>query len=92
MTFTVTLSNASSQTVTVNFATANGTAVAGSDYTARSGTLTFSPGSTTQTVAITITGDSTRESSETLFLNLSGASATATIADAQGMGTIIDND
>jgi large repetitive protein len=92
MTFTVSLSNASSQTVTVNFATANGTAIAGNDYTARNGTLTFNPGTTTQTVAVTITGDFTRESSETLFLNLSGASATATIADAQGVGTIIDND
>ena len=91
MTFTVTLSNASSQTVTVNFATANGTAIAGSDYTAQNGTVTFSPGTTTQTVAITITGDLTGESSETLFLNLSGASA-ATIADAQGVGTIVDND
>ena len=54
MTFTVTLSNASSQNVTVNFATANGTATAGSDYTARIGTLTFTPGTTTQTVAITV--------------------------------------
>ena len=87
MTFTVTLSNASSQTVTVNFATANGTATAGSDYTARSGTLTFSPGTTTQTVAITIAGDFTSEANETLFLNLSGVSGTATIADAQGVGT-----
>ena len=92
MTFTVTLSNASSQNVTVNFATANGTASAGSDYTARIGTLTFTPGTTTQTVAITVSGDRSPEANETLFLNLSGVTGTATIADAQGVGTINNND
>ena len=90
-TFTVTLSGASSQQVTVNFATANGTATAGSDYTARTGTLTFAPGTTTQTVQVTITGDFSDEPSETFFLNLSGATV-VTIADNQGVGTIIDND
>jgi len=92
LTFTVTLSNSSSQSVSVNFATANGTATAGSDYTARSGTLTFSPGTTTQTIAITVAGDLVREANETLFLNLSGVSGPATIADAQGVGTINNND
>ena len=87
MTFRVTLSNASSENVTVNFATADGTASAGSDYTARIGTLTFTPGTTTQTVAITVTGDRSPEANETLFLNLSGLTGTATIADAQGVGT-----
>ena len=52
---TVTLSAASSQTVTVKYATANGTAVAGSDYTATSGTLTFNPGETSQTINVPIT-------------------------------------
>ena len=50
--FAVTLSTASGRAVTVNYATANATAVAPSDYTSRSGTLTFAPGTTTQTVAI----------------------------------------
>jgi chitinase len=90
-TFTVTLSGASSQQVTVNFATANGTATAGSDYTARTGTLTFAPGTTTQTVQVTITGDFSDEPSETFFLNLNGATV-VTIADNQGLGTIVDND
>jgi uncharacterized membrane protein YciS (DUF1049 family) len=89
--FTVTLSAASGQTVTVNYATANGTATAGSDYVARSGTLTFIAGTTTQTIPVTINGDTTREANETFFVNLSGAS-NATIADNQGLGTIVNND
>jgi len=89
--FTVTLSAASGQTVTVNYATANGTATAGSDYAARSGSLTFNPGTTTQTIPIAINGDTTRESNETYFVNLSGAT-NATIADNQGVGTIVNND
>jgi hypothetical protein len=91
MTFTVTLSSASSQTVTVNYATANGTATAGSDYTTTSGTLSFSPGQTSHTVSVTTLGDFTPEANETFFVNLSNPT-NATIADAQGLGTIQDND
>jgi hypothetical protein len=90
-TFTVTLSAASGQTVTVNFATANFTASAPSDYVARSGTLTFAAGTTTQTIAITINGDTSDESNETYRVNLSGAT-NATISDSQGTGTIVNND
>jgi hypothetical protein len=90
-TFTVTLSAASGQTVTVNYGTANNSATAGSDYTATSGTLTFAPGVTTQTITVAITNDTLTEASETFFVNLSGAT-NATIADAQGQATIIDND
>jgi hypothetical protein len=90
-TFTVTLSAASASTVTVNFATADGTATAGSDYTATSGVLTFTPGQTTQTVTVSVLGDTTVEPSETFFVNLSGAS-NATIAAGQGTGTIINDD
>jgi hypothetical protein len=90
-TFTVTLSAASGQTVTVNFATANGTATAGSDYVARTGTLTFAAGVTTQTIAVTVNGDTTAEANETFVVNLSGAT-NATIADTQGVGTINNND
>jgi hypothetical protein len=89
--FTVSLSQASSETVTVYYATADGTATAGSDYTAQTGILTFTPGSTTQTIAIGILGDSLPESNETFWLNLSGAT-NAVITDSQGMGTIIDDD
>ena len=60
-TFNVLLSPASSQTVTVNYATANNTATAGSDYVAASGTLTFAPGQQSQPVSITINGDTNVE-------------------------------
>jgi len=91
LSFTVSLSAASGQTVTVNYATADGTATAGSDYTAASGTLTFSPGTTSRTVNVTVLGDSVPEADETLFVNLSNPTL-ATLADAQGIGTIVDND
>jgi hypothetical protein len=89
--FTVTLSAASASTVTVNFATADGTASAGSDYTATSGVVTFNPGVTTQTVTVNVTGDTTPEANETFVVNLSGA-ANATLATASGTGTIVNDD
>ena len=85
-------STVSGRTVTVNDATGNNTsAVAGSDFTATSGTLTFAPGTTSQTISVPVLGDVLNESNETFRVNLSGATA-ATIADNQGVGTIIDND
>lgn len=90
-TFTVSLSAASIQTVTVNYATANNTAIAGSDYTSLSGTLTFAPGVTSQTVTVFVNGDTTLESNETFFVNLSAAT-NATVTDAQGLGTIVEDD
>ncbi|UAY74695.1 putative Ig domain-containing protein [Pseudoxanthomonas sp. X-1] len=90
-TFTVGLSAASGQTVTVNYATADGTANAGSDYVARSGTLTFAPGTTAQTVSVTINGDTAVEPDETFTVALSGAS-NASIARATGIGTILNDD
>jgi hypothetical protein len=89
--FTVTLSNASSQTVTVNYATADGTATAGSDYSAASGSVIFDPGQTSKPVSVTVNGDTTFEASETFNVNLSGAT-NATIADSQGVGTITNDD
>src|SRR5439155_864700 len=80
--FTVTLSNVSSQTVTVAYATANGTATAGSDYTATSGTLSFSPGATSRQITVNVTGDTTFEDNETFYVNLSNATH-ATIGDSQ---------
>lgn len=91
LSFTVTLSAASAQTVTVNFATADGTATAGSDYSAASGVVTFAPGSTSQLIAVTINGDTGVEAGETFVVNLSGA-ANATIASGQGTGTILNDD
>ena len=64
------------------YATANGTAIAGSDYTAVSGSLTFAPGETTKTVTVAVLGDTVAEADETFVVNLSGAGG-ATIADAR---------
>ena len=89
-TFTVTLSASVASTVTVNYATANGTATAGQDYNTTSGVLSFTPGVTTQTVNVTVLHDTLDEASETFFVNLSGASIN--IGDGQGLGTITDND
>jgi len=90
-TFTVLLSNASGQTVTVSYATADHTATAGSDYQSTSGSLTFSPGETSKTIAVTINGDTTFEPGETFFVNLSSPT-NASISDNQGNGTITNDD
>ena len=91
-TFTVTLSPASTGTVTVKYATANGTATAGSDYTPIPATLlTFSPGQTSKQVTVKVTGDTTREANETFFVNLSAAKG-ATLFDGQGKGTLLNDD
>ena len=89
--FTVSLSNASSQTITVNFATTNNTATAGSDYVAASSTLTFTSGQISQPLNVTVNGDTTFESNESFNVNLSSAT-NATIADGQGVGTITNDD
>ena len=88
---TVTLSAVSGRTVTVNYATANGTATAPADYTATSGTLTFAPGVTTRTIAVAVVSDTLDENNETVAVNLSGA-VSATISDSQGIVTITDDD
>src|SRR5262249_10690037 len=90
--FTLSLSVPTTQQVTVNFATANGTATAGSDYTARSGAVTFAPGVTAQTVSVAVTGDTLVESDETFKLLLSspvngrGGEAAGAGEDPQGGG------
>ncbi len=89
--FTVALSKAFDKTVTVNYATANGTATAGQDYTAASGTVTFAPGVLSQQVTVAVTGDTAVESDETLTVTLSGPT-NATLATAAATGTIVNND
>ena len=89
--FTATLSKASATAVTVKYATSNGTATAGQDYTAGSGTITFAPGVTSQTVNVAVTGDTTVEPTETLTVTLSTPSG-ATIARAVATGTIVTDD
>ena len=89
--FTVSLSAASGRQVTVEYATSNGTATAGSDYTSASGTLTFSAGDTSETVEVSVTNDSADEADETFTVTLSNAT-NASISDAAATGTITDND
>jgi probable HAF family extracellular repeat protein len=89
--FTVSLSTPSTTPVTVKYATADGTATAGSDYLATSGTLTFAPGETSKTITVKVIGDRIFESNETFTVNLSGAS-NANIAVGQGVGTILDDE
>ncbi|MFM6603070.1 MAG: Calx-beta domain-containing protein, partial [Dolichospermum sp.] len=88
VTYTVTLSNASTQTITVQYATANGTAIAGSDYTSTSGTLTFDPGVTSQVINIPILNDSLNEANETFTLNLT-TPTNATLGAAKKATTTI---
>ena len=91
-TFTITLSAAYDQAVTMSFATANGTATASdNDYIARTGTLTFAPGETTKTITIEVKGDSKREADETFFVDLTGA-VNALFTKKRGVGTIGNDD
>jgi hypothetical protein len=89
--FTVTLSGATALPATVQFATAAGTATSGVDFQPASGTLTFAPGVTTQTVTVAVVGDTAAEPNETFTVNLSGPT-NATISDGQGQGTILNDD
>jgi hypothetical protein len=90
--FVVSLSGQALWPVTVQYATANGSATAGSDYLPTSGTLSFPVGVNTRTLTVTVIGDKTRESNETFYLNLSNPSANAYLGDSQGLGTIGNDD
>ena len=89
--FTVTLDRAASGTVTVDYATSDGSATAGADYTAASGTLTFQAGERTKTIAVELLDDTHDEGEETLTLELSNASG-AVIVDGEATGTIENHD
>ena len=91
MLFTVTLSRAVTTPVSVAFATQDGTATAGSDYTAATGTLSFAAGETSKTIAVAITGDMVVEGNEGFSLALSNASG-ATLQDGTGLGQILNDD
>ena len=91
MAFTVTLSKASTTSITVGYATANGTATAGSDYTATTGTVTFAAGETAKTLNVGVTGDTTTEPTESFTVTLSAPSG-ATLTRATATGTIVDDD
>jgi N,N-dimethylformamidase beta subunit-like, C-terminal/Domain of unknown function (DUF4082)/Calx-beta domain/Bacterial Ig domain len=91
MTFTVTLSATSGKTVTVNFATADGSALAPADYAAKAGTLTFAAGTAMQTIDVAIVGDNIDAPNKTFVVRLS-APGNATIGTAEATGTIVDDD
>ena len=94
MTFTVSLTAAGTSQYTVDYADATtGTATSGTDYTAvPAGTLTFSAGDTSETITVSVTGDTAHEANETVIITLSNPSAGTAIATATGTGTITDND
>lgn len=91
VTLTVTLAQPSVLPVDVSFATVNGTATAGSDYVATSGTLTFQPGETSKDISVTVNGDVAGEGTETLFVDISTA-LQASISDGRGQITIEADD
>ena len=87
----VSLSAATAKTVQVSYNTVDGTARAGSDYTAASGTLTFAPGEISKSILLPVKGDRVGEANESFFINLSGAKGTK-IADAQGIVAIMEDE
>jgi hypothetical protein len=89
--FPVTLDVASAFTVSASLQTSDGTASAGVDYASASPTVTFAPGETAKLVAVTVHGDTTEESDETLFLTITSATG-ATIGTATGQGIIVNDD
>jgi parallel beta-helix repeat protein len=93
VTITVTRTGGSNVAVAVNYATSNGTATAGSDYTATSGTLNFAAGETSKTFTVAVTNDSTVEANETLNLTLSSPTGGATLgSQSSAVVTIVNDD
>ena len=91
--FTVKLSNPNSQAVTVDYATADGSASQSSDYTPTSGTLTFQPGETSKSITVAVHGDLDIENDETFFVNLSNLNpVTVSLSNNQAIGTIVNDD
>jgi hypothetical protein len=91
-TFPVTLSAAPLSTVTVDWATANGTALAGVDYLAASGTVTFPAGVSAKTVTVSVLANTVLATNKMFYVNLSNPSANAYLGDTQGVGTIVNDD
>jgi predicted extracellular nuclease len=89
--FTISLNIPAPSPVTIDYATANGSAAAGSDYLALAGTVSFAAGESTKTVSVPILGDKVLEANETFSLVLSNPTG-ATLADASGTGTITNDD
>lgn len=89
--FTVSLSSVPGLPVRLDYATSDGTALAGSDYFSTNGTLTFLPGETNKVISVVVVGDNTGEPDETFLVTLTNPS-NATLADGQGVGTILNDD
>lgn len=90
-TFTVRLSMSANESVSVAYATAAGNATAGQDYQTTSGTLSFAPGQIERTISVPVIGDMQAEANETFRVLLSSPQK-ATLADAEGVGTIVNDD
>jgi hypothetical protein len=92
-TFTVTLSAAYDQAVTMSFRTVDDTATTSDgDYIAKTGTLTFATGETTKTITIEVKGDSKKEANEMFYLDLFGNSSNSLFTKSRGLGTILNDD
>jgi len=91
-TFTVTLSNPTTQTVTVDYQTTGGSAASGTDFQPASGTLTFNPLVTSLPINVDVAGDTVDESNETFTVTLSNPNANGAILDGTATGTITDDD
>lgn len=92
-TFTISLAAPSSDPISVDYATSDGSAKAGTDYTAAGPVrITFSPGQTSKTITVSVKGDLNAESDETFAVNLLNPTIGAQIVDAQGLGTILNDD
>src|ERR687885_2812520 len=83
--FTVSVSGVPLSTVTVDYATADGSAIAGSNYLAANGTVTFAAGVTTRTITVSVLGNTARSANTTFYVNLSNPSANAYLGDAQAL-------
>jgi subtilisin-like proprotein convertase family protein len=90
--FKVSLSGPAPSEVSVDFATEDGTATAPSDYSSKSGTITFAPGETTATIRVTVHGDLSAEPDERMFVQLSDIVGVAQMGDAEGRGVIVDDE
>jgi hypothetical protein len=91
--FTVTLSAAYDQPVTLSYRTTDGTAKASDqDYVARTGTLTFAPGETTKIITIEVKGDNKKEADETFYLDLFGLSNNSLFTRSRGVGAVLNDD
>ncbi|MEP3224588.1 MAG: Calx-beta domain-containing protein [Parasphingorhabdus sp.] len=92
LTFTISKSAATNQSYSVNWSTANGSALSGSDYTGNSGLLSFTGAQTSKTITIPTINNNIFEQQETFYVNLTAASGGATLSDSQGAGTISDDE